>query len=285
MVTDGGMLDLTWKEHLTNNAVALLCMFIVDRALLAPFVASRVEKHRSRLLARWFLIHSVSNFFVCLSALNSVRNVLSDPAHCMDGRLYSNTGFFGDSSVWPLTIINSVHVYHMVGGFGLSAADYFHHLLFVPALGGPGQIYSFGALANWQAFYISGLPGGLDYFMLGLQKCGLLDPMTEKRVNANLNVWLRVPGILSTTTLVYVGLIEGSVQAPWWNFLLQLTLPGYNALYFCKQAVANYAVHYMLNLLGQDELIQERIEQRTSATTGTEVMQWKDALAVPQRGS
>lgn len=31
-----------------------------------------------------------------------------------------------------------VHVYHMIGGFRLSAADYFHHLLFIPALGFPG---------------------------------------------------------------------------------------------------------------------------------------------------
>ena len=54
---------------------------------------------------------------------------------------------------------------------------------------------------------------------------------------------------------------------------------------FGKQATANYAVHYMLNLLGQDELIKSRIEQRTSATTGTEIMAWKDALSVPQRGS
>ena len=56
-------------------------------------------------------------------------------------------------------------------------------------------------------------------------------------------------------------------------------------LYFGKQACANYAVHYMLTLLNQDELIKARIEQRTSVTTGTEVMAWKDALSVPQRGS
>ena len=42
---------------------------------------------------------------------------------------------------------------------------------------------------------------------------------------------------------------------------------------------------YMLDLLGQDEIIKSRIEQRTSLTTGTEVMAWKDALSVPQRGS
>lgn len=41
----------------------------------------------------------------------------------------------------------------------------------------------------------------------------------------------------------------------------------------------------MLNILNQDELVKERINQRTSVTTGTEVMAWKDALGVPQRGS
>ena len=72
---------------------------------------------------------------------------------------------------------------------------------------------------------------------------------------------------------------------PRWAVYLQLGLPLYNACYFGKQAVANYAVHYMLGLLGQDELIRQRIEQRTSYITGEEVMAWKDAVAVPQRGS
>ena len=70
-----------------------------------------------------------------------------------------------------------------------------------------------------------------------------------------------------------------------WCVVLQLILPGYNARYFGKQATANYAVHYMLKLLGQDELMKAHIEQRTSVTTGTEIMAWKDALGVPQRGS
>ena len=175
----------------------------------------------------------------------------------------------------------------MLGGFGLTGADYFHHLVFVPALGFPGQYFEWGALANWQAFFISGLPGGVDYFMLGLQKVGLLDHMTEKRVNANMNVWCRIPGILVTTVLVYAHTVEGNhdKNLPFWCLALQLILPGYNALYFGKQAIANYAVHYMLNLLGQDELIRKHIEQRTSVTTGMQVMAWKDALGVPQRGS
>ena len=67
--------------------------------------------------------------------------------------------------------------------------------------------------------------------------------------------------------------------------VMQLILPPYNALYYGKQAVANYAVHYMLHLLGEDDLIKKRIEERTSVTTGTQILAWKDALAVPQRGS
>ena len=63
----------------------------------------------------------------------------------------------------------------------------------------------------------------------------------------------------------------------------RLTLPPYNCLYFAKQSVANYSVHYMLTLLGEDEIIKTRIQQRKSCTTGTEIMAWRDAIAVPQR--
>jgi len=38
-------------------------------------------------------------------------------------------------------------------------------------------------------------------------------------------------------------------------------------------------------LVRQDELIRKHIEQRVSWTTGEEVMSWKDAVSVPQRGS
>ena len=84
-----------------------------------------------------------------------------DPdGQALDGRVYTDASLFGSASAWPLTIINSVHLYHMVGGFALTGADYFHHGLFIPTLGLPGQLLRWGPLANWQAFFISGLPGG-----------------------------------------------------------------------------------------------------------------------------
>jgi hypothetical protein len=47
----------------------------------------------------------------------------------------------------------------MIGGFRLGPADYFHHCLFIPTISFPGQYYKWGPLANFQAFFISGLPG------------------------------------------------------------------------------------------------------------------------------
>jgi hypothetical protein len=322
--------------HLANNAFVLVILFIVDRFAIAPYVKKHVDK-KSQGTARWFFIHAFANLFVVVSSLPALGVVMRDPTHSMDGHVYTDRSFFGTSSRWPLTIINSVHAYHMVGGFGLTAADWFHHVLFIPALGFPAQIFNLGALCNWQAFFISGLPGGIDYFLLGLIKCGTMDHMLEKRVNANMNVWCRAPGILVATVLGYCHFVNGNYSAPLLAVVPQLFLPGYgettplarpphtaagpvaasprrllhsagrdhsehcpdrlptcplahpacryNALYFCKQACANYAVHYMLNLLGQDELIKERIKMRTSLTTGTEVMAWKDAVGVPQRGS
>lgn len=276
---------LNLVDHLVNNMLVVVALFALDLAVIKPFVSGRCQNAKDEGPARWFLIHSIANAFVVLTSLTSVHAVLVDPIHAVDPRWHSDLSLFGDASPWPLTFINSVHVYHMIGGFRLSAADYFHHLVFIPTLGVPGQIFRWGALGNFQAFFISGLPGGIDYALLGFQKTGFLSNMTEKRVNANLNTWVRTPGIIVAVTFIYQAWLYDFFQAPLWALVLQLMLPGYNALYFGKQATANYAVHYMLNLLGQDELIKSRIEQRTSCTTGTEIMAWRDSLSVPQRGS
>ena len=66
-----------------------------------------------------------------------------------------------------------------------------------------------------------------------------------------------------------------------------------NALYYCKQAVANYTVHYMTSLLKQDKVMHQRMEEFSMKedaslhppTIAADVrMSWKEALSVPQRG-
>ena len=103
-------MSLSLSGHLINNVATIVALFVVDHALVKPFVVKREHKLRTQRIARWFFIHAAANFFVVLSALNSLCVVLRDPTHSMDSSIYSDHSFMGNASRWPLTIINSVHV-------------------------------------------------------------------------------------------------------------------------------------------------------------------------------
>ena len=273
----------TFVRHMVNFVVATGMLFVIDHFGIKPFVRRCLTKDKEVRQAHWFFTHAVANLFVVLTGAHALGIMFVDPAYAMDSRNYSDTSLFGNASSWPLTFINAVHVYHMIGGFHLTSADYFHHFMFVPALGIPGRTRShpapcprartpcldvrpprtqptpssahapaasrlaemllWGAVEPGGACFISGLPGGISYFMLGLLKIGAIESMTEKRITANLNCWLRVPGILVSSFIVYQAVLYGRHTLPLWPAVLHVVLPVYNALYYCKQAVANYTVH------------------------------------------
>lgn len=75
-------------QHLLNNVLVLLALFVADRALIVPLVAAAAPKLTSKDLTavRWFLVHSIANAWVCLTALTSMRAVLLDPVQaCLSG--------------------------------------------------------------------------------------------------------------------------------------------------------------------------------------------------------
>jgi hypothetical protein len=159
--------------------------------------------------ARWFAVHAFANLGVVATSLASVYVCAVDPVHAGDSRVYNDRSMFGrqhrvracasaapcterpaacrSASQWPVLIVNAVHVYHMIAFGKLSVNDYFHHLMFIPTVGFFGQYYEWGALRNFLCFFISGLPGGVDYLLLVLVKLGHIDVMAQKRVCAALN--------------------------------------------------------------------------------------------------
>lgn len=82
--------------------------------------------------------------------------------------------------------------------------DWLHHILMV-AVGAPllitGEV---GPLMNFNNFWMCGVPGGIDYCLLFCVKSGWMRPLSEKRVNAGINVWVRAPFLVCTGTLVFV---------------------------------------------------------------------------------
>lgn len=95
---------------------------------------------------------------------------------------------FHPSNSWCVLMIIAVHTYHCLA-FKLSQQDIFHHFLFVPTIGvGGGLLTSWGPIRGVCAFFISGLPGGIDYANLVRLKYGHTTKLDQKMVSAKLNV-------------------------------------------------------------------------------------------------
>jgi hypothetical protein len=63
-------------------------------------------------------VHSRVLFHAHIQRGQAMATVILDPMNAVDGNVYSDYTIFGTASPIPLTIVNAVHIYHMVGGFG-----------------------------------------------------------------------------------------------------------------------------------------------------------------------
>lgn len=147
--------------------------------------------------ARWFVVHAYANFFVVLFGAADVWTCLQDPFQA--GK--------GDYNLIPFYFITGVHAYHMLAFSNLKVSDWVHHLLFSGVMCTFGMLDAWGPMQNLVGFFLSGLPGGIDYVLLTLVKHDVLHYLEEKKWNTRINVWLRCPGcLLGAFTLYAVSL-------------------------------------------------------------------------------
>jgi len=158
-------------------------------------------------------------------------------------------------------MINAVHVYHVIA-FPLKADERFHHFVFIPLVGIPGQMYRWGALLNYTAFFISGFPGGISYFNLVLVKLSLMSKLRQKQIDKCLNVWCRGPGLVIAGLCHYLSIVHGNYSMPLAANLIAGIMTVFNGLYYGEMAVANYSTHVVLG---------RPTGQRQSRVTGAEV--------------
>jgi len=176
--------DITAEEiggGLRDVAVSTFCMFLFDKLI------------GSRTLAPWKFLHAVANISIALFALPDVLRVAEDPV----------TSCHGQGSLIPNALIAALHIYHLIG-FPANSADWFHHVLFVGTLCPTALFREIGPVKNLVAFFVCGLPGGLDYILLVLVKHDMIHKLTEKKWNARINVWMRSPGCFACVAVMYM---------------------------------------------------------------------------------
>jgi hypothetical protein len=202
--------------------------------------AAKVSPKRQRpQKSRWFALHTFANLVVCITAAHAVFAALSDPANATNALKFTDQTVFGNASDFPLVMIISVHFYHMAMFTDLNSDDYFHHLMFIPTMGIPGLLYAWGPCQSFLCVFISGLPGGIEYLFLTLDKMGFVTNRGSlKKLAALQNTWCRWPGILIACYHIYIGWVYERLQVPWFFALFVAGLSTFNAIFYGFQAIS-----------------------------------------------
>ena len=185
--------------------------------------------------ARWFGLHSFANLFVVIFSLPDVLELIVNPINCLNPKCDFSSYACTDL---PVCIIAAIHLYHILA-FRLTWDDWFHHLVFALCIVGLHFCYNWGPASSFLSFFISGFPGGVDYYMLTLVKLGKMPSLQEKRINRYINVWCRGPGCLATGVLVYTSYMSGFKQVNPIALFFGVGLVVFNGQYYMERVVAN----------------------------------------------
>jgi hypothetical protein len=143
---------------------------------------------------------------------------------------------------WPaIYCCYALHLYHtLLYWRTFRFDDWLHHILMICVTLPLGCAAPSGPLLGMSLFFTTGLPGGISYGALWLERNGWLSRAIEKGVNQRVNVWIRAPGCVATATLISQSVLVHPDGATTWQGVAGLVcalLVGWNGLYFMQQAV------------------------------------------------
>ena len=213
-------------QHVFGVAAGTLAVLLLDLPL-------RRALHDADSSTRWFALHSIVNLIITAACLGDVRTVLVTPLCTM----------LNPTASWvPAYLAFSLHVYHLFAFTKLRSEDIFHHVVFVGtfALLNFTPSLAWGPLVNVLLFFMTGLPGAIDYALCCAVKLSKLDKLAEKNANCWINAYLRMPGLASVAALVWVCTMVGATRVPPLASVLVWILAFGNGTYYGEQVIGNY---------------------------------------------
>eukprot|EP00294_Goniomonas_avonlea_P006604 CAMPEP_0114559300 /NCGR_PEP_ID=MMETSP0114-20121206/10849_1 /TAXON_ID=31324 /ORGANISM="Goniomonas sp, Strain m" /LENGTH=235 /DNA_ID=CAMNT_0001744763 /DNA_START=28 /DNA_END=735 /DNA_ORIENTATION=- len=201
--------------------------FLLGFAFLAVVdVIFRLCNLGGKAYVRWYYVHAVGNAVIVAVSWTRVVAFVQAPLSNMSEPFHSSAA-----------IIAALHLYHLLT-YKCVIADVVHHLAFV-GIGTAVQVVwgsGIGSLSGFYHFFICGVPGGIDYLLLGLVGSGRIEKRTRIAYAVELNSFLRSPGLTASATFAYIWYSQ--TQKTWLD-LLGLVLMGFvsmfNGQYYMRQ--------------------------------------------------
>ena len=182
----------------------------------------------------YYALHAIHNALIVYTTVPEVWFTMTDFLHAMRAA----------PNLYALQICYALHFYHVICYWRkFRFDDYLHHILMIGVALPIGGLLPSGTLLGFSLFFTTGLPGGIDYFLLFLTRNDWLDRDVEKRVNAHLNVWIRAPGCIANAvyTVAYLSLQPVQYDLFFYGGCATAILTFWNGLYFMQQVVVDAA--------------------------------------------
>lgn len=145
--------------------------------------------------ARWFYIHSLINLFVVYYSINDIKLIFTNIYQISSLKWTYN-------SYMAFIYACMLHLYHLAF-FNLNRADKLHHI-FMLGICGPLTYLTHNAFTSFALFFLTGLPGFIDYGLLYFVKLGIINSFTEKYIYLLITTWIRNPGCTMCTILAFI---------------------------------------------------------------------------------
>ena len=187
----------------------------------------------------YYAIHAFHNACIVYCSFHEVVQTLTD----------FNSIHDAPPNFRVLELCFALHFYHIALYFQkLRFDDWLHHGLMIGVALPIGGLIPSGSLLGYSLFFLTGLPGGIDYAGLFLVRNGWMTKRFQKYMNMNLATWIRSPGCVSVATYI---LATTSVHAtPWYYALGAYVVAGlnfWNGQYFLQQVVYDAGVQGVAN--------------------------------------
>lgn len=239
----------TYSEHqcLFNVIYLIMILWFADNFIVKPFLGK----------TRWFALHTIVNACVVYYVWYDVCALFQNPIKAFNRKPQYDA----------LDITVALHFYHMLFFKGLTRIDWIHHILMMGiAIASYNCPNSVIVTTNGLLFFLNGLPGGLDYFLLILVKYNLIHPIKEKELNSYLNVWIRSPGVLINTYNMYLTTVYANYTPSLLMKYLILGILVWNAQYFTYRVIGNY----FTKMTKKVDEFERRVGRQLSTTDLTE---------------
>lgn len=187
---------------------------------------------------KYFLLHFIVNFINTIILTPLILIMFSDPLL----KTENLTNWNSLNYIYPMIIgLHTLHLIHHLNEIYYD--EIIHHII--------THIFWYGiTYCNTNPLYItpiiamSGIPGGITYLILFLQKIGNVSKLSEKYISMNLNIWIRAPFCIIGSTLMYVkNTEEYQIEKNDFNYYITLFMILFtfiNGVHFMNNIIDSY---------------------------------------------